>query len=77
MVAERIKDLVDARGIKYSFLADKTGIPIDAISKALRGKRRMTADEMLAICGVLGIDLGDLLMEQAYKVAESGNPSAG
>lgn len=59
-VAERIKTMIDGKGITYTFISEKTGIPVDAISKSMLGKRRLPADEMLAICGAVGIDLRDL-----------------
>lgn len=59
-VAEKVKSLVDARGISYTFISQKTGIPVNAISRSFLGKRRFPADEMIAICSVIGIDLGDL-----------------
>lgn len=60
MVADRIKDIIDSRGIKYTFIAEKTGMPVDRISKLLNRQRRMLADEMLSICGVIGINPLDL-----------------
>lgn len=59
-VAQEIKSLVDEKGISYTFISAKTGIPVDAISKTFMGKRKLTADEMIAICSVTGIDLSDL-----------------
>lgn len=65
-VAQRIKEIVDNRGITYTFISSKTGISIDAISRSFSGKRRLSADEMLNICQVVGIDLCDL--QKAYSV---------
>ncbi len=36
--AERLKELIDARGVTYSFLASKTGIPVASISIARNRK---------------------------------------
>lgn len=58
--ATRLKQLVDGRGIRYTFIADKTGIPINAISQTFLGKRKLTADELFAICDATGIDPNDL-----------------
>lgn len=58
--ATRLKQLVDERGIRYTFIAEKTGIPLGAISKCFYGRRRMLADELLAICDATGIDPNDL-----------------
>lgn len=65
-VAQRIKEIVDSRGITYTFISSKTGISIDAVSRSFSGKRRLSADEMLNICQVVGIDLCDL--QKSYSV---------
>lgn len=59
-VAQKIKDIIDGRGITYTFISSKTGIPVDAISKSMMGKRKLPADEMIAICKAIGVDLNDL-----------------
>lgn len=59
-VAEQLKHLVDARGVSYTFISEKTGIPVNTISRSFLGKRRLPADEMLAICCAVGIDLNDI-----------------
>lgn len=58
--AMQLKKMVEERGVTYTFLSNKTGISVDAISKNFMGKRRMLADEMISICMVMGIDLNDL-----------------
>lgn len=57
--AERMKTLVESKGVSYTFISEKTGIPVNAISRSLMGKRRLPADEMILICNVIGVDLGD------------------
>jgi len=59
-VAEKLKSIVDERGTTYTFLSKRTGIKVDAISKSLSGKRRLPADEMVALCYALNVDLCDL-----------------
>lgn len=54
--ATRLKQLVDGRGIRYTFIADKTGIPLNSISRTFLGKRKLTADEMFSICEATGIE---------------------
>ncbi len=53
---DNLKNYIELIGIKQSYLSDKTKIPADTISKILNGKRKMTAEELLAICDVLHID---------------------
>lgn len=58
--AQKLKLIVNEKGVTYTSISSKTGIPVDAISKSLLGKRRLPADEMIAICKAAGIDLDDL-----------------
>ena len=59
-VAQTLRGLIEQRGVTYTFLSRKTGIPVDRISKSLRGERRLLADELVSLCLTLGIDLADL-----------------
>lgn len=76
IVAKRIKEIVDSRGITYTFISLKTGIPVDAISRSFSGKRRLSADEMLHICQVVGIDLCDLQRSCGDLLTQHGPKSA-
>jgi len=60
-VANTLKQLIENKGITYTFISAKTGMSVDAISKSLLGKRRLAADEMIAICQATSISLNDLL----------------
>lgn len=55
-INEYINTYMEERGIKQSFLAQKTGISQDAISRILRGVRGISAEEFIKICIVLDID---------------------
>ena len=44
--SEKLKRAIDDRGIRYSFIAKKTGININSLSRSLIGKRRLQADEL-------------------------------
>lgn len=57
--AERLKEMIDAKGVTYSFIASKTGIPVGSISKTMLGQRKLPADELVGICRVLNVDLND------------------
>ena len=59
-VSQRLSQIIDEKGVTYTFLSKKTGIPVNAISGSMLGKRRLTADEFVRICIVLNIDLEDL-----------------
>lgn len=53
MIYERIAKFVEENGIKQSALADKTGMTKQALSESLRGLRKITAEEYVAICRAL------------------------
>ena len=55
-INDNLKNYIELIGIKQTYLSDKTKIPADTISKILNGKRKMTAEELLAICDALHID---------------------
>lgn len=59
--AEKLKQAIDSRGIKYSFIAQKAGIPLNSLSRSLIGKRRLQADEPISVCHAIGVDLKDVL----------------
>lgn len=39
MVGLKIKEYLDENGIKYSYLSEKTGMPMNILSPTLNGKR--------------------------------------
>lgn len=55
-INEYINSYMEERGIKQSFLSQKTGISQDAISKILRNARGISAEEFIKICIALDID---------------------
>lgn len=50
-----IAKIVEERGLKQLYIAEKTGLTPDVVSKILRGERRLTAEEFLTFCDVLNI----------------------
>ena len=62
---EKIKKIVDERGIKYTAISQATHIPIDAISRSFNGKRKILGDELILICKFLNLELDDLDCETA------------
>lgn len=79
--AEIVKGLVESRGISYTFISEKTGIPINLISRSFLGKRRFPADEMILICNAIGIELGELdvtenVHQTTGKQTETERPGA-
>lgn len=55
MIGLKVKKYLDEKGIKYSYLSEKAGIPMNMLSPTLNGKRKMSAEEYFRICEVLGL----------------------
>lgn len=59
-VANRLQEIIHDSGVSYTYIAKKTGITTNAISRSLSGKRRLSAEELVAICSVMQIDINNL-----------------
>lgn len=55
MIAERIKDYVEEKGIKQIAIANATGMSKVAVSETLNGNRTLTAEELSRICRFLEV----------------------
>lgn len=55
MVGLKIKKYLDDNGIKYSFISDKTEIPMNILSPLLNDKKKMSAEQYFAICKAIGV----------------------
>ena len=53
VLGTRIKKYLDENGIKYSFVANELGLPVNVFSVMINGKRKISADEYVDICRVL------------------------
>lgn len=56
---KKLAKIIAERGIKQTFISERTGISLDAISRILRCERKVTADEFLKICKAIGISPED------------------
>ena len=54
-LAENIDTYLNEQGIKKKYVAEKSGISENALSLALKGKRRLLADEYVKICQILDV----------------------
>lgn len=52
-----MKKYLDENGIKYSFLSEKIGIPMNVLSPLLNEKRKMGVEEYFLICDALGLPI--------------------
>jgi transcriptional regulator with XRE-family HTH domain len=57
LLGKKIKTYLDENGIKYSYLAEKTKIPMNIISPMLNEKREIKATEYFLICNALNVSL--------------------
>jgi len=55
MTGTLIKNYLDDKGIKYSFVATEIKMPLSTFSSALHEKRKVTAEEFIEICNVLNV----------------------
>lgn len=55
----KIAQIVTERGIKQTYIAEKTGWSNDKVSKMLRGALKMTAEDFLTLCAVLDLNPSD------------------
>lgn len=53
MLGLKIKKYMDNKGIKQTFLAEKTGMSLQAINTILNGNRKIEAKEYYDICNAL------------------------
>lgn len=64
MLGLKIKAYMDARGIKQTFLADKTNMGLTTINAILNGNRKIEANEYYNICKALDKPLGFFFQEE-------------
>lgn len=55
MIGIKVKEYLDENGIKYSYLSEKIGMPMNMLSPLLNGKRKMSVEEYFTICEALGL----------------------
>lgn len=56
-VSESIRSYLKEKGIMFAAVADKTGMRRDSFTSCMNGKRKITVDEYVRICNVLGVPL--------------------
>lgn len=51
-----LRDLIDERGLKYGFVAEKIFCTPSGLTKLMNGERTLTASQMLALTELLGVE---------------------
>jgi hypothetical protein len=59
-----LKEHISKNGIKQNFVAEKAAMPAELLRRSLDGTRKLQADEFLAICEALSLDI-DYFKERA------------
>lgn len=65
MVYEQIRDFIKASGLKYNFVAERSGIKTMAFTSIMNGERKISAEEYFAICDALGVDANTFRPKEA------------
>lgn len=56
-----LRDKIDQKGIKLTYLASKLGISIDLVSKCINGTRKISAEEFLKMCKLLDVSQDEIM----------------
>lgn len=55
LVYERVRQYLDANGVKQTAIAQKTGIKLSTFNAIMNGKRTLYADDLREICLALNV----------------------
>lgn len=64
IIGAKIKEYLDAKGIRYNFVAEKTGISNPAMSNILSGKRDVKLIEYYKICKAVDVPFETFLEQE-------------
>lgn len=56
-IGKRIKDYIQKQGLTQSFVANKTGIPIQTLNAICNGKQKISVERYFSICDVLNVSV--------------------
>ncbi len=68
-VRDQISRIIEDRALKQSVIAQRAGITPDKLCASLKHRRKLDANEFLAVCSVLGMAPDEVV---AYGAADSG-----
>ncbi|WP_083526936.1 helix-turn-helix domain-containing protein [Thermophilibacter mediterraneus] len=69
LIYQRIRAYMERMGFTQSVVAKNAGMTKVAMSESLRGNRRLTADEYVAICNALGVSADFFSQDQEEEEA--------
>ena len=67
MVAERLREMIDERGLKQKFIADKIGVSETAFSAMLNGRQQIDVDTFFAIACVLRMSPDEIVAFKKWE----------
>jgi transcriptional regulator with XRE-family HTH domain len=63
----RIKEVLEERGIKQTWLAEKLGKSYNMVNSYVQNRRQPSIEDLYKIGGILNIEAKDLLVESLEK----------
>ena len=69
----RIKQILEEKGVKQTWLAEKLDKSYNMINSYVQNRRQPSLDDLYKIARILGVDARDLLDKDAYNRKESVN----
>lgn len=69
----RIKEVLEKKGVKQTWLAEKLDKSYNMINSYVQNRRQPSLDDLFKIARILGVDARDLLDKEAYNSKEGVN----
>ncbi len=66
----RIKEVLDDKGIKQTWLADKLGKSYNMVNSYVQNRQQPRLEVLYQIAEILEVEVKDLLIEKVMQVAE-------
>lgn len=67
-----LRDLIDERGIRYSFLAEKLGTTASSFTRLMNGEKELFASELLRLEELLGVPYETFFDGSALRPSRQG-----
>ena len=68
MELNRIREVLEEKGIKQTWLADKLGKSFSMVNAYVCNRKQPSLEILYKIAGILGVDPQDLLIKQNTKI---------
>ncbi len=67
----RIKEVLDEKGIKQTWLADKLGKSYNMVNSYVQNRQQPRLEILYQIADILEVEISELLIEKAKYIAET------